>query len=307
MEVRKIPIGKIRVNKGQPRKSFDSAKLENLAESIQEVGQLQPVIVKKDGTGYILVAGERRLRAIKKNKEKEVAAVILDDNLDSSSICQIQLIENIQRQDLNPLERAVAIQQLIDENNLTKKDASKKLGIPRTTLTEWLNILDVKEMYRQEVIDCDSPLSLSHISLAKGLASRTGDPTRLDELLNVVLKYHLSRNETKQIVDIIYKYLNISTEEAVCSILLKREHKKIIDKNRELSKKNRESPTRVLVNTFTNMSSRLEKLMDKIEKIDNDEKRDLMGEFLYIYQMMEIMIPELKDGQLNKLINSLRQ
>ncbi|MFP4015528.1 MAG: ParB/RepB/Spo0J family partition protein [Halanaerobiales bacterium] len=307
MEVRVIPVKKIKVKRDQARKSFDSEKLDNLAESIQEVGQLQPVIVKEEGPDYLLIAGERRLRAIKRNNQQEISAVIMSD-IDKASLKQIQLIENIQRQNLNPLEKATAIQRLIDENGYTKKEASKKLGVPRTTLTEWLNILDVKEKYRKEVVDDDSPLSLSHISLAKALSSRTGDPTRQDKLLDGVIKHHFSRDETKQVVDIIYKYLHISMEEAFNAVLLKREHQKITKEHNSVIKTgNSESmPVKLLVNSFTNLSTKIEGLLEKVDNIDEKSRKNLMDEFLYIYQMMEIMVPELKDKHLDRVIEIIK-
>lgn len=308
MEVKNIAIKKIRVSRGQVRKDFDENKIKSLAESMQEVGQLQPVIVKKEGLYYLLIAGERRLRAVKANRETEIAAIVLEADLDNSSLKQIQLVENIQRQDLNPLERAQAIKGLIDENKYTKKEASKKLGVARTTLTEWLNILDVKKKYQNEVIDEDSPLSLSHISLAKALASRTGDPTRLNQLLDGILQYNFSREETKEIVDIIYRYLHISTDEAIDAVLLKRRHKKIIyEQENEKTKNNSQNPARDLLNSFANLSNRLNTLIDKVEFLDDKEKKNLLDEFLYIYQMMGIMIPELKEKQLNQIFIEFKE
>ena len=308
MEVKKIPINRIKIKRDQARQSFDEEKLINLAESIQEVGQLQPVIVKEEGSDFLLIAGERRLRAIKRNKEKEISAVIMDNDTDKVLLRQIQLVENIQRQNLNPLEKAVAIQKLIEENGLTKKEASKKLGVPRTTLTEWLNILDVKEKYRKEVIDDDSPLSLSHISLAKALSSRTGDPTKQDRLLDGGLKYKFSRDETKQVVDIIYKYLHITMEEAFSAVLLKRGHQKIAKENeKEINTGKGEQPAKILLNSFTNFSSKIESLLEKVDHIEGKHKNNLVDEFLYIYQMIKIMIPELKDEKLDKIVNMIKE
>ena len=303
MEVKKILVKNIKISRNQARQDFDEDKLICLAESMQEVGQLQPVIVKKKGLDYLLIAGERRLRAIKSNKEEEIAAFILDADLDNSILRQIQLIENIQRQDLNPLERALGIQKLIEDNGYTKKEASQKLGVPRTTLSEWLNILEVKKKYQKELIDEESPLSLSHISLAKALSSRTGDPTKLNQLLEGILQYKFSREETKDVVNIIYRYLHIPMEEAFNAVLLKREHKKIIkDTAEDKTRINKENHTRILLNSFVNLSSKVEDLLEKIDVLEDKEKENLLDEFLYIYQMLGIMIPELKKEELDKLI-----
>ncbi|MFW6264845.1 MAG: ParB/RepB/Spo0J family partition protein [Bacillota bacterium] len=304
MEVKEVAVNKIKVSNRQARQEFDEDKIISLAESMQEVGQLQPVIIKKDGLDYFLIAGERRLRAVKKNKQDTIAAIILDKDIDNSMLRQIQIIENIQRQDLNPLERAIAIKRLIEENGYTKKEASQKLGVARTTLTEWLNILDVKKKYQLAVIDEDSPLSLSHVSLAKALASRTGNPSRTNELLDGVLKYKFSREETKEVVEIIYRYLHISIEEAFSAVLLRREHKKhLMERKDNNSSSSKENPGKLLVNSFTKMSSSLENILEKVEVLEEKDKKDVLDEFLYIYQILGIMIPELKKEKLDSLID----
>lgn len=301
-----IPVNRIRISKKQPRQFFNEESLKQLADSIQEVGQLQPVLVMKKDDNYLLIAGERRLRAIKKNKEKMIAAVILEEDTTEEVLRQIQLIENLQRENLNPLERAISIKHFIDENSLTKKEAGEKLGVPRTTLTEWLNILDVPDKYQQAVIDEDSPLSLSHITLARGLVSRTGDPTKLKQLLDNVLKYNLSRVETKEITEIYNRYLHISMEEALAAILLKRERQNLL--NRVATRNNGKSDSKNLGNlitSFNNLGNILEKTMERVGTIEKDVKNDLVEEFLYIYQLLGIMIPELKDDKLETLVEAI--
>ncbi|MEJ6951412.1 ParB/RepB/Spo0J family partition protein [Natronospora cellulosivora (SeqCode)] len=307
MEVKEIEVKKIKIKK-QARHDFDEDKIISLADSMQEVGQLQPVIVKKDGLDFLLIAGERRLRAVKKNKLDKIAAIILDEDIDNSMLKQIQLIENIQRQDLNPLERALGIQRLIEENGYTKKEASQKLGVARTTLSEWLNILDVKKKYQKAVLDEDSSLSLSHITLAKALASRTGNPGRLNELLDGVLQHKFTREETKEVVEIIYRYLHIPTEEAFDAILLRREHKKrLLEREKDDARSSGENPAKLLVNSFTNLSSRLEGLIERVEMLNEKEKKNIIDEFLYIYQMLGIMVPEIKKDELDDLLKMLRE
>jgi len=307
VEFAKIPLQKIEIDKGQPRQNFDQESLEQLADSIKEVGQLQPIIVSKKGDSYLLVAGERRYRAVKENSEdREIAAVILNEDADEK---QIQLIENLQRKDLNALERAKSVDKYIKENDLTKKAAGKKLGVPRTTLTEWLNILEVKPFYQQAVLDEDSSLTLSHISLAKGLASRTGDPSKLKELLDGVLKYNFSSSETKEIVNLFHDYLHLSMEEAFDTILIKREQKKYDKKRREFGREDDENNNSVnsLINIFDKVSNKLDNFMEKTGQIEDDEKRNhLISEFLYIYQALEIMIPELEESKIKDLIKKVR-
>ncbi len=303
MEVAKIPVDKI-IKGDQPRKSFDEERLEQLANSIKEVGQLQPIIVQKKGNKYLLIAGERRYRAVKdKNKSGEIAAVIFDDDV---NIKQIQLVENLQRQDLNPIERAKFINGFIEDNNLTKKAASKKLGVPRTTLTEWLNILEVKPVYQKAVLDPDKALSLSHISLAKALSTRTGDPSKQNQLLDGILKYNFSRKETKAIVDLFHKYLHLSMEEAFSTVLIKREREKISKSFENNTKRYNNKQTKNLVNSFIRLSNNLEDYMEEVGNLESEGERNrLLSEFMYIYQLLETMIPELKNKSLTELINEL--
>lgn len=307
MELRNLAINDIKIEEGQPRNFFDEEKLEELANSIKEVGQLQPIIVKKDGEKYQLISGERRYRAIKnKGTQDKISAVILDEDLTESTIHQIQLVENLQRQDLNAVERAKSIQKFIESNNLTKKDAAKKLGVPRTTLTEWLTILEVDKKYQDEVLDDDSPLSLSHISLARGLANKTGDPTKTKSILNNVLKYNLSRKESKEIIKLFQNYLHMDMDEAVAAILIRRERQKIYDKLSSKGK-NDSKPVKTLINSLNKTGNNLEKVMSEIGHLDEKEEKEVLDQFLYIYQLMEIMIPDIEKKNIKDLINKIKQ
>ena len=308
MDFIEIPVKKITVDQGQPRKEFDQEGLKQLADSIKEVGQLQPIIVKKQPRegNYLLIAGERRYKAVKnENEDKKIAAVILKQD---ANIRQVQLIENLQRQDLNPLERAKSIQQFIDENDLTKKAASKKLGVARTTMTEWLNILEVKPVYQQAVLDEDTSLTLSHISLAKALSNRTGDPSKLSGLLDGVMKYNFSRSETKEIVDLFHDYLHMSMEEAFDTILIKRERKKLSQKAKNSSDENDSKTVKKLINSFNKVSDNLEDFMEEVGEVESEQQREnLIDEFLYIYQLLGIMVPEFKEKDLNGLIEDIKK
>lgn len=307
MEFEYIPLSDIKIVEGQPREEFDEERLKQLANSIREVGQLQPVIVKKDKNKYRLISGERRYRAIKENGKKDkIAALIFSENITQDTLHQIQLVENLQRQDLNALERAISIQRFIEDNDLTKKAASKKLGVPRTTLTEWLTILEVDEKYQKEVIKEDSPLSLSHVSLARGLANKTGDPSKTKSLLNNILKFNLSRSETKEIIKLFHNYLHMSMDEAVAAILLKRERQKISKKLNKDNGKSSSKPVKTLVNSLNKTGQNIEKVMSEIGNLDKKQQEDVLDQFLYIYQLMEIMIPKIKEENVNELIEKIK-
>lgn len=136
----KIPLTQVEVNPFQPRAEFDDEALKDLAESIKIHGVIQPVTVRKvDGNKYQLIAGERRLRASKLAGLKDIPAYIRIAN-DQESL-EIALIENIQREDLNALEIGLNYQRLLDECSLTHDEVSKRLGVSRTAVTNYLRLL----------------------------------------------------------------------------------------------------------------------------------------------------------------------
>ncbi len=307
MKYKEINIRNIESRPDQVRHDFSEERIDSLAKSIAEVGQLQPIVVQKKNNHYILIAGERRMRAVRKDGKEKIAAVIFDEEITPKRFRQIQLIENLQRQDLNPLERAISINKFMEDNNLNKKDAAEKLGIPRTTLTLWLNILEVKEKYQKEVLKEDSPITLSHLSLAHALSSRTGDPNKINELLDAVIKHNLSRKETQEVIDIIYRYLHIPMEEAVSAVLLKRERMKMKDYWEKDKKSQKKNSVRKLFRSFSNVNDNLEEFMEEEGNIPEEDKDDLLDEFLYLYQIMAILIPDLKDKSLNSFLEQLKQ
>ena len=140
-----IPIEKIFRDETQPRKVFDKAKIDELAQSIKKNGLIQPLIVMKKGPNYFqLVAGERRWRAAQCTEIKVVPALLLPEDLDKD---EISLIENIQREDLKVSEEAKAYQHLIDKNNYTHEKLSDIVGKSRSHITNLLRILDLDELF----------------------------------------------------------------------------------------------------------------------------------------------------------------
>lgn len=128
----------------QPRKYFDKDALEELADSIRENGLLQPILVREYGEGrYQIIAGERRFRACKLAGLAEIPAIILDR--DNKSVAQIALIENIQREDLNPLEEAMAYKSLKEEYDMTQEELSERLGKSRSAIANSIRLLDLPE------------------------------------------------------------------------------------------------------------------------------------------------------------------
>ncbi len=148
----KIDINLIKSNSEQPRKVFDNEKITELAESIKHNGIIQPIILQKDSNNqYIIVAGERRWRAAKLIGLKEVPAIVLE--LTDKEVLEVSLIENIQRQDLNAIEEAVAYKKLITEFNLTQEELSKRIGKSRVAITNTLRLLNLNENVQQYLIE----------------------------------------------------------------------------------------------------------------------------------------------------------
>ena len=146
-----ISINLIKPNVDQPRKEFDKEKIMNLANSIKEHGIIQPLILKKQNESYVIVAGERRWRAAKEIGIKEIPAVVMD--LTDKQVLEISLIENIQREDLNPIEEAKAYKKLIDDFDLTQEELSLKIGKSRVAITNTLRLLNLDEMVQQFLIE----------------------------------------------------------------------------------------------------------------------------------------------------------
>lgn len=141
--VKRLKINEIEPNKAQARKLFDDEAIEDLSNSIKEYGVIQPIIVSKKEGYYEIIAGERRWRASKKAGLTEIPAIIRDD--DEQRNKEISLIENIQREDLNPIEKARGIKLLMDEYNLTQMQVAEKLGKSRSSIANTVRILNLDE------------------------------------------------------------------------------------------------------------------------------------------------------------------
>ncbi|MFD3155360.1 ParB/RepB/Spo0J family partition protein [Haloimpatiens sp. FM7330] len=150
-KVLNISINSIKPNKKQPRKIFDSDKIMQLSESIKQYGVIQPVVLKKDGTCYIIIAGERRWRAAKSIGLKQIPAIVMD--MSEKEVLEVSLIENIQREDLNPIEEAEAYNKLIKDFNLTQEQLSKRIGKSRTSITNCMRLLNLDERVQQYIIE----------------------------------------------------------------------------------------------------------------------------------------------------------
>ncbi len=140
--LKNLKITEVEPNREQPRKRFDQEALEELAGSIQEYGLIQPIVVTKKENYYSIIAGERRWRASKLAGLKEIPAIIREDN--DKINAEIALIENMQREDLNPVEKAMGIRTLIDNYGMSQEDVAKKLGKGRSTVANWIRVLNLE-------------------------------------------------------------------------------------------------------------------------------------------------------------------
>ena len=154
-----LNINRIEPNKNQPRKEFNEDALQELADSIKQFGVIEPLVVVKRKGYYELIAGDRRWRAARLAGLKEVPVVIKD--YDDQQIVEIALIENIQREDLNPIEEAHAYERLIQEFNLTQDEVAERVSKSRTTVTNALRLLKLTEKVQQMLID--DMLSTGHV------------------------------------------------------------------------------------------------------------------------------------------------
>lgn len=151
--IKKVNIDLIIPNESQPRKNFDKDKILQLAQSIKEHGIIQPLLLNKnkDENKYIIVAGERRWRAAKAANVKEVPAIIMD--LSNKEILEISLIENIQRQDLNPIEEAISYKRLIDDFGLKQEDLANRIGKSRTAIANCIRLLNLDKRVQEYLIN----------------------------------------------------------------------------------------------------------------------------------------------------------
>ncbi len=160
-----VKLSKVEPNRSQPRKNFDEAALEELADSIRQFGVITPIIVQDKKTHYEIVAGERRWRAARMAGLKEIPVIIREYT--DAELAEIALIENIQREDLNPVEEALAYQRLIEEFHLKQEEVAQVVSKSRTTITNSLRLLKLPEEIQQML--AQDQLSMGHARALLGV------------------------------------------------------------------------------------------------------------------------------------------
>ena len=187
-----VKLSLIQPNKEQPRKTFDQDKLKELSASIKRYGILQPLLVKKNGNFYEIIAGERRWRAAQMAGLKEAPVVLKEYSRQEAM--EISLIENVQRADLNPIEEAKAYQQLIREFNLTQEEIAERVAKNRATITNTMRLLKLDEQIQEMLIQ--GIISSGH---ARALLSLDGGGLQLKAAKEIIEK-SLSVRETERLV-----------------------------------------------------------------------------------------------------------
>jgi ParB family chromosome partitioning protein len=175
----KVNPDKISINPQQPRSYFNETALDDLAESIKQHGIISPLIVTRQGNSYELIAGERRLRAAKIVGLKEIPVIVRDEQ-DQKKL-EIALIENLQREDLNPLETARAYQKLIDEFNITQDEVAKKVGKARSSVANALRLLTLPAEVQAAL--ASGKISEAHAKYLLGLESEAKQITMLKKIM----------------------------------------------------------------------------------------------------------------------------
>ncbi len=188
-----LKLDEIRSNPYQPRKTFNEESLKELATSIKEYGVVQPVIVKKSIKGYELIAGERRCKASRLAGLEEIPAIVKD--FTDQEMMEIALIENIQREDLNPIDEAKSIFNIINLRGLTQEEFATKFGKSRSYITNLLGLLKLPENIQKMVIDKE--LSASHARVL----SKLDNPDQINSLAKKILKENLNVREIEALVN----------------------------------------------------------------------------------------------------------
>lgn len=192
-----VKIAKVEPNREQPRKNFDEDALLELSESLKQYGVLQPLLVQNKNDYFEIIAGERRWRAAKMAGLKEIPVII--KNLSNQEIVEISLIENIQREDLNPIEEALAFKRLLEEFNLKQDEVAERVSKSRTAVTNSMRLLKLDERVQQMVID--DMISTGH---ARALLAIT-EKEKQYNLAQKIFDEKLSVRETEKLVKKLQK------------------------------------------------------------------------------------------------------
>ena len=258
----KVKISKVEPNREQPRKNFDEDALLELAESIKQFGVLQPLLVQDRKDYYEIIAGERRCRAAKIAVLKEVPVII--KKLTEQDMVEISLIENIQRENLNPIEEALAYKRLLNEFNLKQDEVAERVSKSRTAVTNSMRLLKLNEKVQQMVID--DMLTTGHARALLGIE----DQEKQYVVAQQIFDEKLSVRETEKLVKKIQKEKNLPEKK-----------KEELDEQVALAYHDVEEKMKLILGTKVNIRAK----DDKKGKIEIEYYS--MDEFNRIFEMMQ--------------------
>lgn len=258
----KVKISKVEPNREQPRKNFDEDALLELAESIKQFGVLQPLLVQDRKDYYEIIAGERRWRAAKIAGLKEVPVII--KKLTEQEMVEISLIENIQRENLNPIEEALAYKRLLNEFNLKQDEVAERVSKSRTAVTNSMRLLKLNEKVQQMVID--DMLTTGHARALLGIE----DQEKQYVVAQQIFDEKLSVRETEKLVKKIQKEKNLPEKK-----------KEELDEQVSLAYHDVEEKMKLILGTKVNIRAK----DDKKGKIEIEYYS--MDEFNRIFEMMQ--------------------
>lgn len=258
----KVKISKVEPNREQPRKNFDEDALLELAESIKQFGVLQPLLVQDRKDYYEIIAGERRWRAAKIAGLKEVPVII--KKLTEQEMVEISLIENIQRENLNPIEEALAYKRLLNEFNLKQDEVAERVSKSRTAVTNSMRLLKLNEKVQQMVID--DMLTMGHARALLGIE----DQEKQYVVAQQIFDEKLSVRETEKLVKKIQKEKDLPEKK-----------KEELDEQVALAYHDVEEKMKLILGTKVNIRAK----DDKKGKIEIEYYS--MDEFNRIFEMMQ--------------------
>ncbi|NLL04615.1 MAG: ParB/RepB/Spo0J family partition protein [Clostridiaceae bacterium] len=258
--VKELKINEIEPNVYQPRKKFDDQKLIQLSDSIKEHGIVQPIIVRKEENIYKIVAGERRWRAARLAGLNSVPVIIKD--VSNKQVMEMALIENIQREDLNPIEEAEAYERLLNEYNMTQEELSKSIGKNRSTIANIIRLLALSKKVKESLIDGE--ITNGH---ARALLSIEDEEIQ-EKICKEIIKKSLNVRETENLV----KRIQISNDDnkkvkSVDENIIKIEDdlKKIFGTKVKLFNKNKKG--KIMIEYYSN--EELDRLLEIFKKMEN--------------------------------------
>ena len=263
-----VKIAKVEPNRDQPRKNFDEDALQELADSIKQFGLLQPILVQDRKEYYEIIAGERRWRAAKLAGLKEVPVIIR--NYTNQEIVEISLIENIQREDLNPIEEALAYKRLLDEFHLKQDEVAERVSKSRTAVTNSMRLLKLCDGVQQMIID--DMLSTGHaralipiedadmqLQLAQKIFDEKLSVREVEKIVKGILKPDTNKakkEETPQNIQYIYQDIENRLKEK-------------LSRKVEISSKGKNGSGKIEIEFYSNDD--LDRLIEFLSKINIDE------------------------------------